>query len=283
MPPPPPPAGPPPPAARYPLFADDASTRSAPAVETTRVGPPGHLAERRRSWLLPLAGLLALVIVAVVGVVLLVGGDDGGDPPTAQDPASSDATGATDATDATDSGGPTPDPDDSGASGSESPAATEDIAGLVASVDVPGSAPASTDARDGSRVTFGAGNLTDGDPETAWRVAGDASGEVLTIVFEEPVELREVGLVNGYAKSYPGYDGYASNRLVLEVRWIFDDGSVHEQLLEESRSMQMVPIETRTTEQVQLEIVEVSSPGRGAGGRDFTAISELGLGGAQAG
>lgn len=284
----PPPAGPHPPPPRYPLYADepsatatqvlapasgdagtDAGAASSPGTATRR----GHVGERRRSWLLPLVGLVAVALIAVLGVVLLVGDDE--DAPSAEDPASA-------STEATEPGG---DPTTAPPTGDGTPSATpneptDDIVGLVDSVEVPGSAPASTDARDGSRVTFGAANLTDGDPQTAWRVAGDATGEVLTLRFAEPVEVREVGLINGYAKSYPGYDGYPGNRRVLAVRWTFDDGSTHEQTFEESRSMQMVPIESRTTESIELELVEVSAPGRGPSARDFTAISEIGLGGA---
>lgn len=231
-----------------------------------------------------------LLIVGGIGAALLIGG--GEDPSgSASDETTAESTADPSGEDAgDDTGKSSANPDDSSTEPSEpedsppstSSEPTSDITSTVGSVDVPGTAPASADARDGSRVTFGAANLTDTDPSTAWRVAGDATGEVLTITFDAEVELRELGMVNGYAKTYPGYDGYTSNRRVLVARWTFDDGSSVDQALRQSRQVQIVPIDTVVTEQVRLELVEVSAPGRGGAGRDYTAISELRFGGVAA-
>ncbi|MEQ6901183.1 hypothetical protein [Nocardioides sp. YIM 152588] len=256
------PTGPLPPAARYPLYATEhaspatteqtAERAAVPPTPTTASTPRG----RRRAWWI--GGVAALVVTGAgaVGAVRLVGGQEGPSPLGAA--AGSVREGSEDA------------------AGGDSPAPTEDLTPLVTTVQVPGTAPDSADARTGEPVTFGSQNLTDGDESTAWRVAGDASGSSLVIDLGREVELREVGLVNGYAKSYPGYDGYRANRRVSAVRWTFDDGSSVVQRLDEDRSMQAIGIDTVRTERVVLEILRTAAPG----GRNFTAISELRLGGA---
>ncbi|TIC88668.1 hypothetical protein E8D34_03055 [Nocardioides sp. GY 10113] len=226
----------------------------SPSTSTARLAPVR--ARRPRTWLL---GAAALVLVAGAGTFAAVRliGLDGDSAPLG---AAAGVRGDTD--------------DPAGRSGP-----TADLGGEVRTVRVPGTAPDSTDATTGARVTFGAQNLTDGDRTTAWRVAGDASGTALTIDFAGPVELREVGLINGYAKRYPGYDGYRSNRRILAVRWTFDDGSSAVQRLGYSRTVQALDLDAIETEQVLLEILRTAAPERGSRGRDFTAISDLRLGG----
>ncbi|TYL46156.1 hypothetical protein FXB39_14650 [Nocardioides sp. BGMRC 2183] len=264
------PSGPHPPSARYPLYADTplgpppSAPPPASATTTAPAAPapaPADYGDRpRRGWLWPalLGSLALLVIVASALTVLWITNDD----PAAPDPAG-DQAGTTDEGRSVDAG--------------SSP--TEDITGEVSSVEVPGTAGDSEDARTGETVTFDAENLTDDDATTAWRIAGDATGADLVIDFAGPVELREIGLINGYAKSYPGYDGYRVNRRVLSVTWTFDDGTSVEQELSEQDTMQMIPIDAVSTEQVVLTLDEVSAPGAGPSGKDFTAISDLRFGG----
>ena len=117
---------------------------------------------------------------------------------------------------------------------------------------------------------------------------GDGTGESITFSFDEPVEMTEVGLVNGYAKtasdaSGNSYDWYAGNRRTLQVEWTFDDGTVVSQDLGQTRAMQTVALEDGVvTEQVTMRLVEVSPPGTGAASRDYTALSEVTLRGAAA-
>ena len=131
-------------------------------------------------------------------------------------------------------------------------------------------------------MTFAAANLLDGAPETCWRMPGDGTGESITFGFDEPVEVTEVGLVNGYAKtasdSSGSYDWYAGNRRTLQVEWTFDDGTVATQDLRETREMQTIGLqEGVVTEQVTVRLLEVTPPGTGTASRDYTALSEVRL------
>ncbi|GAB3859645.1 hypothetical protein GCM10028801_21360 [Nocardioides maradonensis] len=236
-----------PPPPRFPLYAEPAPVPPPPA--------------RRRSLLPWLVAGLALLVAgaAAVAVVLFRSGDHTAVDATPSPPAASAAsTGPTSA-----SATPT-----TPSSGSE---LTSDISHLV----VPGTAPASTDLA-GNPVTFGSGNLADGDPQTAWRVAGDASGQSITISFDAPVTLTSVGLVNGYAKSYRGYNGYRLNRRITAVRWTFEDGTSVTQQLQQRPTMQSIAVSAGPTSSLRLEILSTAaSPQRNW--RDFTAISELSL------
>src|SRR6266540_3570379 len=52
----------------------------------------------------------------------------------------------------------------------------------------------------GERVSYGAANLVDDDPTTAWRVSGDGVGTTIRAEWDEPVALTSIGVVPGYAK-----------------------------------------------------------------------------------
>ena len=136
-------------------------------------------------------------------------------------------------------------------------------------------------------MTFVAAHLLDGVPQTCWRMPGDGTGESITFSFDEPVEMTEVGLINGYAKTASdasgSYDWYAGNRRTLEVEWTFDDGTMVSQDLRQTRAMQTVTLQDGVvTEQVTMRLIEVSPPGTGPASRDYTAISEVTLRGAAA-
>ena len=154
-----------------------------------------------------------------------------------------------------------------------------DVAGLARAV-APAHAPASVDFG-GNPVTYDASNLVDGSPDTCWRVAGDATGTTLTFRLDQPTQLTQVGLINGYAKTaYSGghrFDWYAGNRQVVSVEWIFDDGSSVSQTFTSTRAMQTQAIDPVTTSTVRLQITSVSPPGTGRAARNDTAISEVSL------
>jgi hypothetical protein len=143
-----------------------------------------------------------------------------------------------------------------------------------ADIAVPGSAPASVD-EDGNPVTFEATNMIDSDPRTSWRMAGDGSGSVVTLTFDDAVTVTEVGLINGYAKTDPPHDWYAGNRRIESVTWVFDDGTEVAQDFDEVQDPQMISVDDVETTTIELRIVEVSAPGGGPDGRDFTAISDV--------
>jgi hypothetical protein len=181
-----------------------------------------------------------LVLLATVVAASVVGGDadagDGGQAPAAQD-----------------AGG------------------TELAAEAV--IEVPGTARDSSDNA-GNPVSYSATNLVDGDPTTAWRMNGDASGTELILTWPDPRTITDVGLINGYAKldAIGDDDRYGQNRRVLEVTWVFDDGTQVIQQLAEVQDMQRLTLDAPvTTSSVRLRLDDVSRPG----GRDYTALSEL--------
>lgn len=250
--------------AERPALADVAERSDSPPAEQAPVRPllppPGsHAGPRRGTGPLPwIIGLAFVLLLALVGGVLLMTG--GADEPAANTPAEPIEAADPPAPEQSDE-----EPEGAGPKGAGSPLVPADIA-------VPGSASASRD-NDGNPVTYGPENLFDEAASTGWRVGGDASGDQLTFSFDGPVTITEVGLINGYAKQDPPNDWYGVNRRILEVEWIFDDGTVVRQSLDEVRDLQAIEIDAVETQEVQLRLVRVSGPG----GRDYTAISEVSL------
>ncbi len=150
----------------------------------------------------------------------------------------------------------------------------------TATATVPATAEPNQDV-DGNLVRYEARNMLDGVPETTWRMPGDGTGETLTFDFDSPVTLTSVGMVNGYAKTAreggTTLDWYAGNRRVLAVEWLFDDGTLVRQDLEETRTLQSIDVDPVTTESVQVRLVTVTPPGRGPSARNYTAVSEVSL------
>lgn len=128
----------------------------------------------------------------------------------------------------------------------------------------------------GDRVTYEPENAVDGDLGTTWRCPGQGIGETLTVTFDRPVTLGEIGIVNGYAKKDPrnGTDNYTRDRRVLRARWTLDgDRWVEERPDTGDRSLQSFRIPQATTRTVVVQI-KASSAGR----RNEVAISELTFG-----
>lgn len=229
--------------------------------------------------LLVILGSVALALALSIGALLLfTGGPDGaggGDQVAVGGTAGGSApagAGSADAPPESGSGSPSESP-------SKSPRPTGPSVDLrdVTVASAPVTAPSGTDV-DGNPVTYDAGNMVDGNRQTAWRMPGDGSGQVITLDLPEAAALTRVGVVNGYAKA--GRDRqilnwYEGNRRLLQVRWTFDDGSSAVQDLEETMRFQWLPLDGVVTRQVRLELLEVSAPGAGPEGRDFTAISEV--------
>lgn len=299
----PPPTGQLPPAARYPLYADAPTAPpgpsgpppAAPPAAVTQLAvpappsapPPQGPAPRERSgapWLPWLLGVVVLALVAGIGAFLLVsaGGDGDAD--------ATDGSGQEQRTDDADpatpqslDGSDEPLPDSTGTGGPVEPPATADLRDLTstAKAKVPATAPASRD-RQNRPVTYDAGNMLDGKPRTAWRMPGDGTGTTLVFDLGKEVVLTEVGLVNGYAKVDGGDNWYRGNRRIRAVQWEFDDGTRITQELGDRQSVQLQPVGPVATTKVVLHLVEVSAPGKGPNGRDFTAISDVRFRGAPA-
>ena len=268
----PPPVGQLPPAARYPLYADPPPAGADPPGPVGRaptVPPPRG--PRSRSWLPWAVGVATLALAVAAGALLVTGS---GDDERAADEPSHEQT----ADDPPASGGAQPDTD-----GTEAPVerpGPADVGRLpVARAQVPAVAPPSRD-REGRPVGFAPANMLDGRPRTSWRMPGDGTGETITFTLGEEAVLTEVGLVNGYAKVDGPDDWYRGNRRVRTVQWEFDDGTRVTQELTDRRAVQPLAVDPVVTRTVRLHLVEVTPPGNGPNGRDFTAISEVRLLGA---
>lgn len=149
------------------------------------------------------------------------------------------------------------------------------VGGATASCE---SAP-SVDAA-GNQVRYAPANSYDGDLTTAWRCDGDGVGQTLTLSLTENVEVGEVGLVPGYAKTDPrsGADRYAENNRITRVRWTFSDGSSIVQRLDGSatnRELQTVRIPLTDANQVEIEVLASTQ-----GSRNTIAVSEIRIGAA---
>lgn len=291
----PPPAVEPTMRARYPLFADDVvppgsqSTSPPPSTipssddpppdwfsnQRGRTPSPRGAEDSRAGWLPWAAGAAGLILVALIGALLLVTSNDEADP---------GADGRADNT-ASDTGGetgteqPTPQrTEPTQPKSTDSLPAGDGPLELVryTAVAVPDTAAPNVDVS-GNEVRYDADNMLDGVAETCWRMPGSGADDEIVFTFEAAVELTEVGLINGYAKTSGDFDWYNGNRRILAVEWIFDDGTAVEQTLEGTRKLQSLPIRAVTTTTVTLRLVDVSEPGRGRAARDYTAISDVSL------
>jgi hypothetical protein len=240
-----------------------------PYEEAYELGPDSALPSR--AWIYWVLG--AVLLVGVVFVLLRVFETD--DVDTAAEPTTSE----------------TSTPDEGAESPEESPAATPQAPKGVgkrinlaadARFAVPATAPPTTDF-DGNLVAYEASQMGDGVPSTAWRMAGDATGQTVTVTLSQPAVIYRVGLVNGYAKQVAGVDWYPNNRRILSVTWGFEDGSTIEQTFAERPAMQQLKVPPVQSSTVTITITSVTPPGSGNLGRDYTAISEVAINGQRAG
>lgn len=293
-----PPAGPPagPPVSRPTSLPDDVRDEPAPVATRRTAWDPrqdllpyeevddldADLPVRGKAWIGWVLGAALLMGLAFVLLRVFDTGDE-----VATDPAS----GATSSAEA-----PPPDSgsSDTGSSGDgstgdgpsdgEAPAGVGKVRELArgATFEVPGTAPPTTDF-DGNLVAYEASQMGDGNPATAWRTAGDATGQTITVTLPEPGVVTRVGLVNGYAKKVAGVDWYPNNRRTVAVTWGFDDGTTVEQTFAERPGMQRLKVPPVETAAVTLTFTAVTPPGAGNLGRDYTAISEVSITGRRAG
>jgi len=283
----PPPVGPLPPAPRFPLYAEEQPRRTAdvtaPASSTVvrPPQPPSYVApppysppEPRRRGLLPWLIVLLLVgLVAGLGTVLaLNSGDDDDRASDSSSQAADDDTGS----DRTNDTEQPDEPDQDGTDGPVPAPSPDDVIDLTANVSatVPGTAPASRDRRN-KPVRFDARNMWDTKPRTAWRMAGDATGSTLTFELGQEAVITRVGMINGYTKKDGPVNWYHGNRRVLSVQWEFDDGTRITQSLRNREGMQLIDVGPVRSQTIRLHLLEVSKPGAGPNGRDYTAISEV--------
>jgi hypothetical protein len=132
-------------------------------------------------------------------------------------------------------------------------------------------APPSKDAA-GNTVTYLPKHVIDGDVETAWRTPGNGRGETLTLLFSDPIDVVQVGMIPGYAKIDPATSAnrFLQDRIITDVRWLIDGVATTEQHFSPDPYPQLVRL-SATTSQITVKIVGTTKPG----GADFTAISEI--------
>lgn len=138
-------------------------------------------------------------------------------------------------------------------------------------------APASVDAA-GNEVTYEPALSHDGDLTTAWRCPGAGGGETITFQLSRELQVAELGLVPGYAKTDPrsGADRYAENNRLTKVRWTFPNGTTIEQELDgspDNRDLQTIRFRPVLANEVVLEVL-TSTPGS----RNTIAVSEIVVG-----
>jgi hypothetical protein len=221
---------------------------------------------RATRWFLPVAvAATALVLVSAAYAVGLVLSDD--DQPGGVQPSSARTTGARSTSPARKTADAEPSTSPGGWDG---PVTSVGVDAVAADC----TAPPSNDSA-GHRVTYVPENAVDDKVDTAWRCPGTAVGQVLTLRFGEDVDVAEVGLVPGYAKTDPesGADRYAENNRITKVRWTLDDGVSVVQRLDPDpsrRSVQLLRVPRTTTDTITLEILAVKRATR-----NTTAISQI--------
>lgn len=125
----------------------------------------------------------------------------------------------------------------------------------------------------GNVTTYEAINAIDGDPQTAWRVAGNGVNEFIQLEFSPAIEVDEIKLIPGYAKVDPcdGADRFPQMRRVKLVRFDFSDGTKLEGLFFDNRDMQSISVPEVTTTFIRVTILETLTYTT----FDFTPISEV--------
>jgi hypothetical protein len=141
----------------------------------------------------------------------------------------------------------------------------------------------SPDGRDsaGAAVSYRVDNVADGSAVTTWRMNGDGAGRSILFSFDQQVRVTELAMTNGYTKQdrRSGADRYLEERRITKVTWTADDGTRFEQnLSDREREPQRMEIPVITTSSLTLTIDRTTEPGDPK--RDYTAISEVEIGGA---
>lgn len=152
----------------------------------------------------------------------------------------------------------------------------------LGSVETSATAEPATDA-DGRLITYEPAKAADGDPETAWQVAGDGKGEWVLLKFDEPMEVGRIGVIPGYDKIDPTdhTDRFYQMYTVREARIELSDGTEKVARFDRDPEKQFVEIPETGTEYVKITILDSYPPGDNPDGSSYeqvhakTAISEV--------
>jgi len=123
---------------------------------------------------------------------------------------------------------------------------------------------ASSTGRPEGSVTYGIDNTLDDRPATAWSSRGKGVGATLTYTFEQPVDLREIAVRNGYQKlitGNPDRDLYSLNERIRRVRVTTTSGSVVWDL-KDAREPQTLKRDFGTTKTVKLTVLSTYASDR---------------------
>jgi hypothetical protein len=132
-------------------------------------------------------------------------------------------------------------------------------------------APASKDAA-GNVITYLPKNVVDGDVQTAWRAPGDGRGVTVTLLFDNPVYIRRIGLIPGYAKTDPqtGADRFREDRIISRASYLVPGLPPITRRFRPQPYPQFVDVNA-TAPRVSIRILSTTAPG----GLNYTAISEV--------
>ncbi len=132
----------------------------------------------------------------------------------------------------------------------------------------------------GKPVPYGAANLIDDKPSTAWRCDGDGVGTTITLGLPAGSSVAAVGIVNGYTKTVgDDTDYYPQYRRVTRVQWAFPDGTKIEQdLADGDEELQVLNIQPQNdVSSVTVTVLASTAPGRSDPTRDAVLVSEAKL------
>lgn len=146
------------------------------------------------------------------------------------------------------------------------------VPGPVAATVIASSATGPAQNGCGDTTSYDATNVLDGNKATAWRTAGDGTGQTLQFTLSGKTHLAQVGLIPGYDKidDCSGADRFTQMRKVTTAKWTFADGTSVQQSFRPERTLQSTPVDVVTTS-VVLEITGTTSPD----GLDYTPVSEV--------
>jgi len=130
----------------------------------------------------------------------------------------------------------------------------------------------------GRWFTYEPEKAIDGNPETAWRVAGDGEGEWIKLEYIRPIKVSAVGIIPGHAKidQVSGDDRFKQLHVVRRASIVFSNETVEKAEFKRERSIQITRLDSPVvTKWVRIEIQETYPSGNAPYPIPETAISEI--------